>query len=106
SSANLPLAKAYGRTITTNMWDGIGTSNYHSLQARLNKNFTNGLMVVTSYTFGKSLSMADEDGLVGLPLYNWEPMIANNYGLSGYDRTHMFTTAWNYDLPVGKGKKF
>ena len=30
TTANLPLAKLYGRTIAMNMWDGIGTSNYHS----------------------------------------------------------------------------
>ena len=33
TTANLPLAKLYGRTIAMNMWDGIGISNYHSLQA-------------------------------------------------------------------------
>src|SRR5439155_22572640 len=32
TTANLPLAKLYGRTIGTNMCVGIGTSNYHSLQ--------------------------------------------------------------------------
>ena len=51
-----------------NMWDGIGVSNYHSLQSQLNKSFSKGLMVKVNYTFGKSLSMADEDGWVGLPL--------------------------------------
>ena len=66
TTANLPLAKAYGRTIATNMWDGIGVSNYHSLQTSLNKSFSKGLMAKVNYTFGKSLSMADEDGWVGL----------------------------------------
>ena len=70
TTANLPLAKLYGRTIAMNMWDGIGMSNYHSLQASLNKSFSKGLMAKVNYTFGKSLSMADEDGWVGLPLYN------------------------------------
>ena len=36
---------------------------------------------------------------------NWEPVIRRNYGPSGYDRTHMFTAGWNYELPVGNGKK-
>jgi hypothetical protein len=103
-AASLPLAQLYGRTNGANMWDGIGISNYHSLQAHLNKKFTHGLLLVTSYTFGKSLSMADEDGWVGLPFYNWAPMIYKNYAPSGYDRTHMFTTGWNYELPIGKGK--
>ncbi len=105
TTANLPLAIAYGRTIAMNMWDGIGKSNYHSLQTSLNKSFTNGLMMKVNYTFGKSLSMADEDGWVGLPLYNWGPMLYKNYAPSGYDRTHMFSAGWNYELPVGKGRK-
>jgi hypothetical protein len=104
SSANLPLAKLYGRTITTNMWDGIGVSNYHSLQALLNKNFSHGLMVRTSYTFGKSLSMADDDGWVALPYFNLPSRLYDNYAPSGYDRTHMFTVGWNYEIPVGRGK--
>src|SRR6185503_8537941 len=35
-AASLPLAQLYGRTIASNMWDGIGVSNYHSLQVLIN----------------------------------------------------------------------
>ncbi len=105
-ATTLPLAQLYGRTIASNMWDGIGIANYHSLQAQLTKNLSHGLMLITSYTFSKSLSMADEDGWTGLPYYNWGPMIYKNYAPSGYDRPHMFTTGWNYELPVGKGKQW
>jgi hypothetical protein len=106
TTANLPLAQLYGRTISMLMWDGIGVSNYHSLQSSLNKNFTNGLMMKVTYTFSKSLSMADEDGNSTLPLYNLPERLYDNYAPSGYDRTHMFTAGWNYELPVGKGKKW
>jgi hypothetical protein len=106
TTANLPLAIAHGRTIAMNMWDGIGKSNYHSMQALLNKSFSKGLMARVSYTFGKSLSMADEDGWTALGGgWNWAPVINRNYAPSGYDRTHMFTAGWNYELPIGKGKK-
>jgi hypothetical protein len=104
TTANLPLAKAYGRTIAMNMWDGIGVANYNSLQASLNKAFTHGLMLKMNYTFSKSLSMADEDGWVGLPYYNLPERLYDNYAPSGYDRTHMFSTGANYALPIGKGK--
>jgi hypothetical protein len=106
TTANLPLAKLYGRTIATNMWDGWASGKYDSLQTTLQKNFTHGLFLRTSYTFGKARNYADEDGWVGLRLWNWGPMIDRNYGPAGYDRTHSFTTAWNYDLPVGRGKRF
>jgi len=106
TTANLPLAQLYGRTIAMNMWDGIGTSNYHSLQTLLNKSFSKGLMARVSYTFGKSLSMADEDGWTALGGgWNWAPVLRRNYAPSGYDRTHMFTAGWNYDVPIGVGKK-
>jgi hypothetical protein len=89
------------------MWDGFGFANYHSLQALLQKNFTHGLMLRTSYTFGKALGMAAEDGWAGLDGgWQWEPIIRRNYSPQSYDRTHMFTTGWNYEMPVGKGKKF
>ncbi|MBI4905495.1 MAG: TonB-dependent receptor [Acidobacteria bacterium] len=106
TTANLPLARAHGRTIGANMWDGWGTGKYNSLQTSLNKAFGSGLFIKTAYTFGKALSYADEDGWVGLPLWNWGPMIRRNYAPTGYDRTHMFTTGFNYTLPVGRGKKF
>ncbi len=106
STANLPLAKAHGRRIGANMWDGIGYGAYDSLQATLQKNFTHGLFLRTSYTFGKALNMADDTGWVGLRAWHWEPMMHRNYGPAGYDRTHSFTTAWNYELPVGRGKRF
>ncbi len=105
TTANLPLAKAYGRTIAMNMWDGWAFAAYDSLQATLNKGFGQGLFVKSAYTFGKSLSFADEDGWVGLPLWNWGPMIARNYAPSGYDRRHMFTVGFHYELPVGRGQK-
>jgi hypothetical protein len=105
-STSLPLAKLYGRTNGASMWDGIGISNYHSIQSSLTKNLSHGLMLRTSYTFGKSLSMADEDGWASLPYFNWEPRIYDNYAPSGYDRTHMFSTGWNYELPVGEGKRW
>ena len=61
STANLPLAKAYGRTIAMSMWDGIGYGAYDSLQTALQKNFTHGLFLKSTYTFGKALNMADEE---------------------------------------------
>jgi outer membrane receptor protein involved in Fe transport len=102
----LPLGILYNKTISANMWDGIGFANYHSLQALLQKNFTHGLMLRTSYTFGKALGMAAEDGWTALDGgWNWEPVMRRNYSPLSYDRTHMFTTGWNYEMPVGKGKK-
>ncbi len=105
TTANLPLAKAFGKTIATNMWDGWGYAAYNSLQSTLNKSFGDSLGLRIAYTYGKSLSFTDEDGWASLPLWNWGPMIKRNYAPSGYDRRQMFTTGFHYDLPAGKGRR-
>jgi hypothetical protein len=104
--ANLPLAQLYGRTIGANMWDGIGDGRYHSLQASLNKNVSHGLFLKGAYTWSKTLNMADDDGWTPLAFTNWEPEFRRNYAPAGYDRRHMFTMAWVYDIPVGRGQKY
>ena len=106
SVANLPLAQAHGRRIGANMWDGWGYGAYDSLQATLNKNFSNGFFTKMSYTWGKALNMADDTGWAGPKAFNWEPMLHRNYSPASYDRSHMFTMAFAYEMPFGKGKKF
>jgi hypothetical protein len=104
-AASLPLARLYGRTAGANMWDGIGDGRYHALQASLNKSLSHGLFLKGAYTWSKTLNMSDDDGWAGLALTNWEPEFRRNYAPAGYDRRHMFTMAWVYELPAGKGRK-
>ena len=104
-NAGRPLFSKYGRSITTNMWDGFADGNYNSLQASLNRSYAGGLFIKGSYTWSKAINMADEDGWAGLRYFNWEPVIRRNRTAAGYDRRHMFTMAFVYDIPVGKGKK-
>jgi outer membrane receptor protein involved in Fe transport len=106
TTANLPLAKAYGRTIGSSMWDGVGYGAYDSLQIQLKKSFSQGMFLQSSYTWSKALNMADDDGWAGMWGWNWGPMIKRNYGPAGYDRPHMWTTGWVYELPFGKGRRF
>ncbi|MBI2687379.1 MAG: TonB-dependent receptor [Acidobacteria bacterium] len=105
STANLPLAKLYGRTIGTNMWDGIGYGSYNAFQAALNKSLSHGLLLKASYTWSKTLNFADDDGWAGLKAFSWEGMIRRNYSPAGYDRRHMFTAGYLYELPIGANKK-
>ncbi len=59
-------------------------------------------MARVSYTFGKSLSMADEDGYVSLPYFNWSPVLGANTLRPATTHTH-FTAAGIRD-PVGKAR--
>ncbi|MEB2364229.1 MAG: TonB-dependent receptor [Bryobacteraceae bacterium] len=106
SSSQRPLALLYGKTNNAQMWDGIGNGSYHALQATFDKNFSRGLFMKGSYTWSKALSMQDDTGWAELPYWDWEPMINRNYAPAGYDRTHMFTMAWVYELPFGNGRKY
>jgi outer membrane receptor protein involved in Fe transport len=102
---NLPLAKLYGRKIGSSMWDGFGYGSYNALQASVNKALGGGLFLKGAYTWSKTLNMTDDDGWASLAMWDWEPMIKRNYAPAGYDRRHMFTMAWVYELPVGHGRR-
>ena len=84
-------------------------SNYNSLQAKLEKRLTNGLSFLTTYTYAKSLDNADtplgttgDQGDRGINIVGWR----GDYGPSGFDVRHRLTINGNYELPVGKGRKY
>jgi hypothetical protein len=101
---------------TITYMDSGGDSYYHSLQTVLQKRFDSGLLLRAAYTFGKSIddqsvdpvaastggglssstSRAPADGT------NWN----NERGLSDFDRTHVLTTSWVYQLPFGNHRRF
>ena len=54
-----PLFAEFGRTTPTREWDGRTHSTYHSLQATLNRRFTDGLLLKAAYTYSKAIDEAD-----------------------------------------------
>ncbi len=99
---NLPLAK-FGRKISTLLWDGYLSSNYHSLQTAFNKQFAHGLLIKGAYTWSKTIDYVDDDGWVTLAR-NYAPQFNWNRAPAGYDRTHVFQASYVWELPFGKGK--
>ncbi len=83
-----------------------GFSEYHSLQASLTRQFSDGIYLQAAYTFAKSIdngsgsSFGDElNGLLDIgDLLN----AASNKGLSDFDRTHRFVVSYNYAIPFSK----
>jgi hypothetical protein len=83
-----------------------GFSAYHSLQATLVRQFSDGIYLQAAYTFSKSIdngsgsSFGDElNGLLDIgDLLN----ARSNKGLSDFDRTHRLVISYNIDLPFGK----
>ncbi len=90
--------------VTYNPTDG--RSNYHSLQATLEKRFSQGLSFLTAYTWAKSIdNVANQfGGAANGPLPQDIRYRNNDRGPSGFDMRHRLTHAMNYELPIGKGK--
>jgi hypothetical protein len=103
-----------GTGITTNCClENLGQSTYHALEAKLERRFHNGLNLLASYTYSKTLTDADS-AYAGLTAFNSsDTFTAQNphnlnaeKALSYQDVPHMFVLSYLYELPVGKGKKF
>jgi hypothetical protein len=78
-------------------------SNYHALQASLNRRFDRGLLFGISYTWSKALGVADFDGSAGRP-DGEEANRRANYSYLGFDRPHNFVVSFVYQTPkVAKG---
>lgn len=92
---------AVAGTTAINDWGSRTKSRYKGLQVALNRPFKNGLMLKGAYTWSQAKNMADEDGWTGLTWY-YLPKYDDNFAIAGFDRTHMFSLAWVYELPFLK----
>lgn len=76
------------------------TSNYHSLQAQLQKRFSGNSLVNVSYTWSHGLTTDPADRSTGganLPQVTGD--FRGNYGPTVADRRHVLTANFVYDLP-------
>ncbi|HYZ85810.1 MAG TPA: TonB-dependent receptor [Bryobacteraceae bacterium] len=95
-----PLFRQFGRVGDTITYLGLNTW-YHSLQTKIDRRFHNGLMVTGAYTFSKGLNYEEDNENLLLNLN-----VALAKGRMADNRTHVFTTSFLYDLPIGRGKPF
>ena len=82
-----------------------GDSSYHAMIMKLDKRYSSGLTLLTSYVFSKLFSNADTavaSNRETLDHYNRNLQ----KGLSWDDQTHMIRQAFSYELPFGKGRHF
>jgi len=88
-----------------------GTSNYNSLQAKLDKRVSRGLQFFVAYTYSKAMDDGSgfEDSAFGgggfggfgsLRATNPFNQTAADYGPSVYDATHRFVINYSYDIPA------
>ena len=100
-----PLYAKFGRTSATREWDGRNHSNYNSLQATLNRRFTQGLLIKSAYTFSKAIDEANYSDWTESP---WSAIAYRyrNRALAAFDTPHNFQLGAVYELPFGPGKKW
>ena len=89
------------------IYDTSGANSiYNSLQVRVQKRLSHGIMINGTYTFAKSIDDASSIG-GGTPIVVQD---ANNlgaeYGLSSFDIRHQARINYLYEVPLGEGHRF
>jgi hypothetical protein len=96
--------------------DNSGDSNYHAAQFTLRRRFSSGLGLSMAYTWGKSIDNQSVDPVGassggGLSTTNSRtPTDIRNFreerARSDFDRTHVFTGASVWEVPLGRGRRY
>lgn len=86
--------------------DDGGNANYSAGNVKITRRFVQGLSLVGSYTFSKSI-----DDTSGIRVQGYDTLFPQNSdciacerGLSSFDTRHRLGLGFFYDLPVGKGR--
>jgi hypothetical protein len=83
-------------------------SIYHAMTLRADKRFSNGISILSAYTWGKLIDNASTTvgflGQAGTEQNAYDRK--SDRSLSSQDIPHRFVTAFVYDLPFGKGRAF
>jgi len=84
----------------------VGKSNYQALQMSFKGNAQHGLTYLVSYTWSKSLDLGCSGwyGVEGCSIQNPYNIQADR-GPAATDLPQIFSAAWVYTLPFGKGQK-
>jgi hypothetical protein len=81
-----------------------GDTNYHGLQIDIRRRLSSGLLVQGNYVWSHSISNEQSQGLGGsyTSLHN----LAYDKSPSPYDIRQGIKFNWEYELPIGRGRKF
>jgi len=110
AQALVPFPQYYGFN-TDGQLENLGQSTYNALEAQLSRRFRNGLNLMASYTWSKTLTNADSalpffatlhQG--GAPQNVFDPR--GDKAISNQDLPQNFVISYVYELPFGKNKKF
>lgn len=77
--------------------EASGISNYHALQASLNRRFLKGVAFGLAYTWSRAFDYTSGDNGT-LPMFR--PYDVWSYGLASFDQTHVVVLNYTWDLPA------
>ncbi|MGC4049535.1 MAG: TonB-dependent receptor [Paludibaculum sp.] len=99
------LYQRFGRTATTREWNGRTHSNYHSLQASVNRRLTSGLLIKAAYTYSHAIDQASYGDWTA---FNWNAasVFDRNRANSNFNIPHTFQLGYVYELPFGPTRKW
>lgn len=103
-AAGRPLFSQFGVQTSRQFFIPMANQRYDAWQTNITKRFSNGLFFTTNYTWSKSIGINAGNSDSGLRFYV-PSQFSKNRSVADFDRTHTFTTAVNYELPFGKGKR-
>jgi hypothetical protein len=89
-----------------------GSSYYHGLQTKVEKQYKNGLTLLATYTWSRTMSDAGDLLNGGSDNVGYRAPsvpgfgIQKDYKLANFDIRNVFHLSGGYELPFGKGKKF
>ncbi len=92
----------YGKRASVNIRLGTHTY-YHGLQTKFNRQFSDGFMLTTSYTFHKSTGFCSDRCSSSVDGLNYFQL---NRGPADEDYTHIWVQSFVYELPFGQGKPY
>ena len=106
----LPYPQVLASNQIMSAFTPLGFSTYHALQVRADKRFSSGINFLSNYTFSKSLdnvrsAFGDTWGQNSGRPANYYALSLDK-SISDADRTHTFKIAAQYELPVGRGRRF
>ena len=95
-------------TGVANLTTNAGKFRYNALQAEVRRRFANGFSLQANYTFQKTLTNVQDDGINQARV---APFLDNanqnlEYSRASYDTAHTFNFNSIFELPFGKGKPF
>jgi Carboxypeptidase regulatory-like domain len=102
----------YGNITSNCCLENLGQSTYNALEGELERRFRNGLNLLASYTYSKTITDADSSFSTETGFNSNVFGAQNPYNLKGekavsyQDIPHTFVLSYLYELPVGPGKRY